>query len=42
MTLPLRHLNFCPEFFRHLGKRLDKKAEVNFKTYAVTTLMASN
>ena len=27
----LRYLNFCPDFFGHVGKRLDKKVKVNFK-----------
>ena len=29
--LLLRYLNFCPDFFGHVGKRLDKKVKVNFK-----------
>ena len=32
----LRYLNVRPDFFGHEGKRLDKKAEVNFKIYDVT------
>ena len=28
--------NFCSEFFGHVGKRLDKKVQVNFKIYDVT------
>ena len=31
----LRFLNFCPDFFGHVGKRFDKKAKVNFKIYDV-------
>ena len=27
----LRYLKFCADFFYHVGKWLDKKAEVNFK-----------
>ena len=27
----LRYLNFCPSFFSHVEKWLDKKAKVNFK-----------
>ena len=27
----LETINFCPDFFGHVGKRLDKKAKVNFK-----------
>ena len=29
----LIYLNFCPDFFDHIGKRLNKKAKVNFKYY---------
>ena len=29
----LEFLNFCPDIFDHLGKRLDEKAEINFKIY---------
>ena len=31
----LRYINFCPDFFGHVGKRLDKEAEINFKIYDV-------
>ena len=31
-----RYLNFCLDFFSHVGKRLDKKAMVNFRNYDVT------
>ena len=27
----LRYLNFCLDIFGQVGKRLDKKAKVNFK-----------
>ena len=27
----LRYINFCPDFFGYVGKRLHKKAKVNFK-----------
>ena len=27
----LRYTNFCHDIFCHVGKRLDKKAEVNFE-----------
>ena len=27
----LRYLNFCPDFFDHVRKRLDKKAKFNLK-----------
>ena len=30
-----RYINFCPEFLGLVGKWLDKKAKVNFKTYGV-------
>ena len=30
-----RYLNFCPDFFGYEGKRLDKKAKINFKIYDV-------
>ena len=33
----LRYLNFCPDFFVHVEKQLDKKAKVDVKTYDVTT-----
>ena len=29
------YLNFCPDFFGLVGKRLDKKAKVDFKIYNV-------
>ena len=29
------YLNFCPKFFGHLGKWLNKKAKVDFKIYDV-------
>ena len=31
----LRYLNFCPEFYAHVGKGLDKKAKVILKMYDV-------
>ena len=46
MKIPLIHvkisfhfqdiLTFCPDFFGHAGKRLDQKAQVNFKISDVT------
>ena len=30
-TLFVRYLNFCSDFFVHVGKRLVKKAKVNFQ-----------
>ena len=38
----LKYLNFCLDFFRHIGKQLDKKAKVNFKTYEVTNWETNN
>ena len=32
----LKKSNFFPEFFDHLGKRLDKMAKNHFKIYDVT------
>ena len=29
----LRYFNFCPAFFGHVGKRMNKKAKVKFKIY---------
>ena len=29
-------MNFCTDFFGHVGKRLDKKAKLNFKVHDVT------
>ena len=37
-----RYLNFCPNAFGHVGKRLDKKASVNFKIYEVTIWETNN
>lgn len=31
----LRYLNFCHELFAHVGKRIDKKAQVNFEIHDV-------
>ena len=31
-----KYLDFCPDFFCHVGKRFDKRATVNFKIYYVT------
>ena len=33
---------FCTDFFAHVGKRLDKKAKVNFKIYDVTDWIKNN
>ena len=37
LSLVLRYLNFCPDVFEHVGKRLDKNAKINLKTYDVTS-----
>ena len=42
LFLFLRFLSFYTDFFGHVGKRLDKKAEVNFEIYDVTTWGTSN
>ena len=38
----LRYLNFCRNFFGHVGNCLDKKAKLNFKIYDVTNLKTNN
>ena len=38
----LRYSNFCPDFFGHLGKRLDKKAKINFKIYNAADWTTNN
>ena len=38
----LRYLNFCPDFFGHVGKQFVKKAMANLKIYDVTTWITSN
>ena len=38
----LKIFDFCPDFFGRMGKRLDKKAKVNFKIYDVTTWITRN
>ena len=32
LFLFLRYLNFCPEFFGHVGKQLGKKVKLKFMT----------
>ena len=34
--------NFCPDLLGNVGKRLDKKAKVNFKTFEVTDWKINN
>ena len=38
----LRYINFCPNFFVHVGKRLHTKAKVNFKVYDITDWQINN
>ena len=38
----IRLINFCPDFFDRVGKRLDKKAKINFKLYDVTDQTTKN
>ena len=35
-------LKFYPDFIDHVGKRLDKKAKVDFKIYDVTNWTINN
>ena len=41
-TLCMKGLNFCPDFFDHVGQRLDKKAKVSLKTYDITGSATNN
>ena len=38
----LKIFKFCPDFFGHVGKRLDKKAKVDLKFYDVPTWETHN
>ena len=38
----LEIFEFFPDFFGHVGKRLDKKAKINFKAYDVTSWEINN
>ena len=38
----LRYLNFCPDFFGHIEKRLDKKTKVNLKIYDAKDWQTNN
>ena len=38
----LKYLNFSPEFFGHIGKRLVKKVKVNFKIRDVVNWGTNN
>ena len=38
----LRDLYFYPDFFGHVGKRLDKKPKVNLKIYNVAIWLTNN
>ena len=42
LFLFLRYLNFCPGFFRSVGKWFDKKAKVSFKIYDVIIWETNN
>ena len=42
LFLFLRYLHFYPDNFGYAGKRLDKKAEVNFKIYDVPNWDTNN
>ena len=42
LFLFLKHLHFCPNVFRHVGKGLEKKTKVNFKIYDVTECTTNN
>ena len=35
----LKYLISCPDFYDHVGKRIDKKAKVNFKIYDITNIL---
>ena len=37
-----RYFNFCPDFYDHVGKRLDKKANVSLKIPDVTDCTTNN
>ena len=38
----LKYLDFCPDVFVHVGKRVDKKVKVNFRIYDVTDWEKNN
>ena len=38
----VRYLDFCPDFFGQVGKRLDKKNGVNFKRSDITIWETNN
>ena len=38
----LRYLQFCPDFFGYIGKRLDKKPKVNLEIYDATNWKIKN
>ena len=37
-----KYLNFCPDFFGHVGKELNKKAWLNLKICGVTNWKINN
>ena len=42
LLLLFKYLDFCPNFFGHVGKRLEKKAKLNFNIYDVTECTTYN
>ena len=42
LKLVLKIFTFFPDFFRYVGKLLDKKATVNFKIYDVASWSTNN
>ena len=38
----LKIFKSCADFFGHVGRRLDKRAKVNFKIYDITDLVTNN
>ena len=38
----LKIFNFCPDFFDHVAKLLDKKAKADFKIYDTTAWETKN
>ena len=42
LSLLKKNLSFCPNFFDHVRKQLDKKAKLNFKIYDVTEWTINN
>ena len=38
----LKYLQFCPDSFGYMGKRLDKRAKVNLRIHGVTNWKTKN